>query len=241
MALFAPGSLALGGCFAAALFAPCSDPEPGPAETESPAAHRASDKDSDTAQEKRPGRAEGEPEHPERWANPPIGDTLELPRKQWKARLTERELHILREEGTEPAFSGAYHDHHEEGIYRCAGCGAPLYSSEHKFDSGTGWPSFYRPVAEGRITKKRDGSLGMVRTEVECARCGGHLGHVFDDGPPPTGKRHCINSLALDFDPAEPASSRADGSKTETAPAAEAVPSTETEVDGARPPESAPR
>jgi peptide-methionine (R)-S-oxide reductase len=107
---------------------------------------------------------------------------------------------VLRQEGTESAFTGRWHDNHARGIYRCAGCGAPLFHSAHKFESGTGWPSFYRPIEEGRVERDVDSSHGMVRNEVHCARCGGHLGHVFDDGPRPTGLRYCINSISLDFE-----------------------------------------
>lgn len=145
------------------------------------------------------GEAE-EPEHPERWSDPPVGDELQLAESEWRERLTGEEFRILREEGTERAFTGRWHDHGGDGVYRCAGCGAPLFSSEHKFDSGTGWPSFYEPIAEGRVETRKDRSIGMVRTEVHCARCGGHLGHVFDDGPEPTGLRYCVNSISLDFD-----------------------------------------
>ena len=116
---------------------------------------------------------------------------------EWKQALTPEQYHVLREKGTERAFTGAYHDSHERATYVCAGCGQELFSSEHKFDSGTGWPSFYTPIAEGRVDSERDATLGMVRTEVHCSRCGGHLGHVFDDGPEPTGLRYCINSVSL--------------------------------------------
>lgn len=117
----------------------------------------------------------------------------------WKRELTEKEFYVLRQEGTERAFTGDLWDHHEHGTYVCAGCGLPLFASETKFDSGTGWPSFYKPISEDCIADKTDSSHGMDRTEVECARCGGHQGHVFPDGPPPTGLRYCINSVSLDF------------------------------------------
>lgn len=122
--------------------------------------------------------------------------------EEWRKTLTEAEYHILREAGTEPSFSGQYHDHKAEGQYLCAGCGQPLFDSESKFQSGTGWPSFWAPVDDESVVTRPDTSLFRTRTEVLCSRCGGHLGHVFDDGPEPTGKRYCINSLALDFEPA---------------------------------------
>lgn len=117
----------------------------------------------------------------------------------WKRELTESEFVVLRKEGTERSFTGDLWDHHEQGTYVCAGCGLPLFSSETKFDSGTGWPSFYQPITQDCIADKTDSSHGMDRTEVECARCGGHQGHVFTDGPQPTGLRYCINSVSLDF------------------------------------------
>lgn len=138
---------------------------------------------------------------------PPVGSKLELSESEWRERLTGEEFHILREAGTERAHTGDLLDNDRRGIYYCAGCGAPLFSSRHKFKSNTGWPSFYRPFDPERLGTRPDKSLGMTRTEVHCARCGGHLGHIFDDGPEPTGKRYCINSVALDFEPAEPVES----------------------------------
>lgn len=119
--------------------------------------------------------------------------------KEWKDILSKEEFYILRKKGTEPPFSGKYVYNKDKGIYVCAGCGNLLFSSDFKFDSGTGWPSFWDVISKDSVELKQDNSLGMRRIEVLCKRCGGHLGHVFDDGPKPTGKRYCINSASLNF------------------------------------------
>ena len=121
--------------------------------------------------------------------------------EQWRRELSPEQYHVLREAGTERAFTGAYWNNHNEGTYSCAACGLPLFSSKTKFDSGTGWPSFYEPITKTSVIEEVDSSLGMSRTEVKCRRCDSHLGHVFDDGPKPTGLRYCMNSISLKLEP----------------------------------------
>ncbi|MDZ4748738.1 MAG: peptide-methionine (R)-S-oxide reductase MsrB [Saprospiraceae bacterium] len=132
------------------------------------------------------------------------GETISVVSKseaEWKAQLDPAAYYVLREKGTERAFTGKYNDNKKAGIYTCAGCGLTLFSSETKFDSGTGWPSFYAPLDKTHVQEDEDVSYGMKRVEVLCRRCGGHLGHVFDDGPNPTGLRYCMNAVSLSFEP----------------------------------------
>ena len=128
-----------------------------------------------------------------------MSDAVAKTKDEWKKILTTEQFHVLREKGTERPFTGKYATSHEHGIYRCAGCGLDLYRSEDKYESGTGWPSFTKPIAPENVKTETDKSFFSTRTEVLCRRCGGHLGHVFDDGPKPTGQRFCMNSAALQF------------------------------------------
>lgn len=132
-----------------------------------------------------------------------MSDKIQKSDDEWRRQLTPEQYRITRQKGTEPPFSGRYHDFKADGTYRCVCCGNPLFGSDAKFDSGTGWPSFRSALAEGSIDTAVDTGAGMVRTEVVCQKCGAHLGHVFDDGPPPLGLRYCMNSVALNFVPGE--------------------------------------
>ena len=128
---------------------------------------------------------------------------LQKSEKEWRENLTSEQYRVLREKGTEAPFSGEYYKFAQKGVYRCAACGELLFESDTKYDSGSGWPSFWAPVEDEKITEQRDSSHGMTRKEILCSKCGGHLGHVFDDGPHPTGLRYCVNSLSLKFEEKE--------------------------------------
>jgi peptide-methionine (R)-S-oxide reductase len=130
-----------------------------------------------------------------------MADKIQKTDAEWREQLSPDEYRVARERGTEPAFTGRYWDHHADGTYTCIGCGEPLFDAETKFESGSGWPSYFAPVDPGAVEAEEDSTHGMRRTEVHCARCGTHLGHIFPDGPKPTGLRYCVNSLSLGFKP----------------------------------------
>lgn len=127
-------------------------------------------------------------------------EKIKKPEDEWKKELTPEQYRVLREKGTDRPFTGEYYDSKKKGVYKCAGCGAELFDAETKYDSGSGWPSFYLPISKDNIEEHPDNSLFMKRTEILCAKCGGHLGHVFDDGPEPTGLRYCVNSTSVKLD-----------------------------------------
>lgn len=128
-----------------------------------------------------------------------MSEKIKKSNQEWQQELTPDQYHVLREKGTERAFTGEHTDNKAQGVYTCAACGQELFTSDAKFDSGSGWPSFYQPITEDSVEEDRDTTHGMIRTEVLCSRCESHLGHVFDDGPKPTGQRYCMNSISLDF------------------------------------------
>ena len=130
-----------------------------------------------------------------------MSEKIQKSEQEWRAELTPDQYRVLREKGTERAFTGEHNDNKAKGVYTCAACGQELFSSEAKYDSGSGWPSFYAPIDEEKVDEERDTTHGMIRTEVLCSRCESHLGHVFDDGPQPTGQRYCMNSVSLKFEP----------------------------------------
>jgi len=140
---------------------------------------------------------------PDEAGGTPSMTKLERSEEEWKRVLGPERYHVLREKGTERAFTGKYWDTKTKGVYKCAGCGLELFESDAKFDSGCGWPSFFKPLEGARVTETNDDSFGMRRVEITCSRCGGHLGHVFTDGPEPTGLRYCINSASIDLEPRE--------------------------------------
>jgi peptide-methionine (R)-S-oxide reductase len=152
------------------------------------------------AQQIKPPTADGNPTHFDLSQYPSAKDKVTKSESEWRSLLSPASFDVLRNEGTERAFTGALLNEHHSGVFVCAGCGNPLFSSSTKFESGTGWPSFWAPIEQGRVIEKTDNTFGMSRTEILCARCGGHLGHVFDDGPQPTGLRYCMNSVALKFE-----------------------------------------
>ena len=133
-----------------------------------------------------------------------MSDKVSYTEQEWQQLLTPQEYSVLREKDTEPAFSGKFYQHKEPGTYVCAGCSNPLFSSDTKYESGCGWPSYFQPIKDGRVDMTVDSSYGMVRTEIVCTRCDSHLGHVFDDGPKPTGLRYCVNSASMKFIPQKP-------------------------------------
>ena len=147
----------------------------------------------------------------------PEGDPAQLTEAEWRARLSPEEFRVLRKHGTERAFTGRHWDSKQPGVYLCAGCGQELFDAGTKFDSGTGWPSFHSPIDKANVGEKTDRSFFQTRTEVHCSRCGGHLGHVFDDGPAPTGLRYCINGVSLDLRPAADAAPAEAGESEEAA------------------------